>query len=368
MIEIREGDLKAFFSAPFEIYGEKAPYVSPMFGDLKRFLSAEQNPLFNTAADFAFFTAHEGAAVRGRITAHVHRASNTRFGQARGYFGYFDCSDDGRVAAALLERAEDWARARGFTELLGNFNLTAMQQVGIMTGGFENAPYTDQIWGPPYLPRLLEAAGYSATFPMSTFEIDVGASTTAGLLAKGQMQTLREEGFRFSPIRRATLGQRLEDSRLILNESFSDNPMFVPVTRAEYEFQAKEMKWIMDPRISAVVEKDGVPVGSVIAIPDVNPMLKAMGSRLGLSAPWHLLKHRLRRRRAVVIFQGVKPAHQGRGLNPLMLAHVLGQMQRAGYENAGGTWIADANVASLRQAERAGARPLHRLHLFGKTL
>lgn len=368
MIEIREGDLEAFFSAPFEIYGERAPYVSPMFGDLKRFLSAAQNPLFDTAADFAFFTAHEGGAVRGRITAHVHRASNARFGLARGYFGYFDCTDDDRVAAALLEQAEDWARARRFTELLGNFNLTAMQQVGIMTGGFENAPYTDQIWGPPYLPQLLEARGYSATFPMTTFEIDVGTATTGGLLAKGQMQALHDEGFRFSPIRRATLGQRLEDSRLILNESFSDNPMFVPVTRAEYEFQAKEMKWIMDPRISAVVEKDGAPVGSVIAIPDVNPMLKAMGSRLGLSAPWHLLKHRMQRRRAVVIFQGVKPEHQGRGLNPLMLAHVLGQMRQAGYETAGGTWIADANAASLRQAERAGARPLHRLHLFGKTL
>lgn len=368
MIDVREGDLSAFFSVPFEIYGEKTPYVSPMFSDLSRFLSAEKNPLFTTAADFAVFTAHEGTALRGRITAHVHHASNAKFGLKRGYFGYFDCSDDERVAAALLERAEDWARSRGFTELLGNFNLTAMQQVGIMTGGFENAPYTDQIWGPPHLPRLLEARGYSATFPMTTFEIDLKASTTAGLLAKGQMQPLYDEGFRFSPIRRATLSQRLEDSRVILNESFSGNPMFVPVTRAEYEFQAREMKWIMDPRISAVADKDGVPAGSVIAIPDVNPMLKAMGSRLGWRAPWHLLRHRLRRRRAVVIFQGVKPEHQGRGLNPLMLAHVLGRMQQAGYETAGGTWIADENTASLRQAERAGARPLHRLHLFGKTL
>lgn len=368
MIEVRQGDLKAFFSVPFAVYGEKTPYVSPMFSDLKRFLSIERNPLFQTAADIAFFTVHEDGAVRGRITAHVHRASNERFGLQRAYFGYFDCDDDQRVAAALMEQAEDWAKTRGFTELVGNFNLTAMQQVGVMTAGFENAPYTDQIWGPPHLPRLLEALGYTATFPMTTFEIDVRAAAAGAMLAQGQIRMLQDEGFRFSRISHATLGQRLEDSRSILNESFSDNPMFVAVSRAEFEFQAKEMKWIMDPRISAVVEKDGAPAGSVIAIPDVNPMLKAIGSRLGFSAPWHLLKHRLRRRRAVVIFQGVRPDHQGRGLNPLMLAHVIGQMQQAGYETAGGTWIADVNAASLRQAEKAGARPMHRLHLFGKTL
>lgn len=368
MIEIRKGDIDAFFAAPFAAYGRNSLYVSPMLSDLKRFLSAERNPLFETADDFAVFTAHEGGAVRGRITAHVHAASNTRFGLKRGYFGYFDCADDERVAAALLERAEDWARAKGFTEILGNFNLTAMQQVGIMTGGFEHAPYTDQIWGPPHLPRLLEKRGYSPAFPMTTFEIGLGDAPLDGILNGAEMRALLADGFRFSPIRRATLDRRLEDSRLILNESFAGNPMFVPVSRAEYAFQAKEMKWIMDPRISAVAQKDGVPAGAVIAIPDVNPMLKAMGSRLGLSAPWHLIRHRLRRRRAVVIFQGVKPEFQGRGLNPLMLVHILGEMRNAGYETAGGTWIADVNAASLRQAEKAGARPLHRLHLFGKTL
>ncbi|MCR6502446.1 GNAT family N-acetyltransferase [Shinella sp. CPCC 101442] len=368
MIEIREGDIDAFFAAPFAAYGEKSLYVSPMLSDLRRFLSAEKNPLFETADDFAVFTAHESGVVCGRITAHVHAAANARFGLKHGYFGYFDCADDERVAAVLLERAEDWARARGFTEILGNFNLTAMQQVGIMTGGFEHAPYTDQIWGPPHLPRLLEKRGYSPTFPMTTFEIGLRNAPLDGILNGAEMRAPRADGFRFSPIRRATLDRRLEDSRLILNESFADNPMFVPVSRAEYEFQAKEMKWIMDPRISAVAEKAGVPAGAVIAIPDVNPMLKAMGSRLGLSAPWHLVKHRLRRRRAVVIFQGVKPEFQGRGLNPLMLAHILGEMRKAGYETAGGTWIADTNAASLRQAEKAGARPLHRVHLFGKTL
>ena len=41
---------------------------------------------------------------------------------------------------------------------------------------------------------------------------------------------------------------------------------------------------------------------------------------------------------------------------------------QAGYRTLGGTWIADINAPSLRQVEKAGARPLHRLHLFTKRL
>ena len=56
------------------------------------------------------------------------------------------------------------------------------------------------------------------------------------------------------------------------------------------------------------------------------------------------------------------------GLNPMMLAYIAKAMKDAGYETVGGTWIADVNKASLRQAEKSGARVLHRLNLFSKAL
>ena len=70
----------------------------------------------------------------------------------------------------------------------------------------------------------------------------------------------------------------------------------------------------------------------------------------------------------MIIFQGVMPEFQSRGVNPLILSEVLGAMRVAGYHSVGGTWIADVNRASLRQVEKTGARPLHRLHLFGSQL
>ncbi len=368
-ITLRTGDFRSFFEAPFSAYGPDSPYVSPLKSDLKRFLSQE-NPLMSGAGEgaLAFYTAHRAGRVVGRITAHEHGASNRLHGVRRGYFGYFDCADDAEAAAALLGAVEDWCRARGLNEVAGNFNLTAMQQIGVVTEGFEHAPYLDQIWSPPHIPRLLEGCGYNRAFPMATMEVcDLQAAPDITLGPKHRA-ILDDPAFTFVPITRASLPRRLEEARQILNASFADNPMFVPVSAEEFHFQAKDMKWVMDKRISAVLHHEGKPAGCIICVPDMNPLLRRIGSRIGLTMPWHFLRHRLTNRRAVLIFAGIMPHLQGKGVNPVILDHVMRNAKEAGYTHMGNTWIADVNPMSLAQAEKAGSTRMHRLHLFSKHL
>jgi hypothetical protein len=170
------------------------------------------------------------------------------------------------------------------------------------------------------------------------------------------------------PIDRRHFEARLEESRLILNDGFDGNPMFVPPSQAEYRFQAGDMMWVIDKRISTVVHHKGEPIGAIIAIPDLNPLVKAVGGRLGPSFPFRFLRHRWSNRRAVIVYQSVSRAAHNRGINGAMLYKVATALKAAGYTSLGGTWIADSNGPSLRQAEKAGARPLHRLHLFSKSL
>ncbi|MBU2992697.1 hypothetical protein Q4555_04185 [Octadecabacter sp. 1_MG-2023] len=368
-IEVRTEDFDAFFDAPFNAYGADSPYVSPLKGDLKRFLS-QANPLVSGAGEGAltYFTAHRGGRAVGRITAHVHGASNRIHGVERGYFGYFDCADDAEAANALLGAAENWCRARGLTEIAGNFNLTAMQQIGVVTEGFEHAPYLDQTWSPPHIARLLSENGYDATFPMATMETKDLQSASEMALGPKHQAILDDPDFVFAPITQGTIGQRLEEARLILNASFAENPMFVPVSAQEFHFQAKDMKWVMDRRISAVLHYKGEPAGCVICVPDMNPFLRRIRSRIGITTPWHFIRQRMANKRAVLIFAGIMPHLQGRGVNPVILHHVLKNARDAGYMSIGNTWIADVNPMSLAQAEKAGSSRMHRLHLFGKAL
>jgi len=243
-----------------------------------------------------------------------------------------------------------------------------MQQIGVVTAGFEHAPYLDQVYSPPHIARLLTENGYGATFPMATMEADELQTAPEIVLGGKHRAILKDPDFTFAPITRATLDQRLEEARVILNASFADNPMFVPVSAEEFQFQAKDMKWVMDKRISAVLHHRGVPAGCIICVPDMNPFLRKIRSRIGVTTPWHFLRHRTANTRAVLIFAGIMPHLQGRGVTPVILRHVMQNAKAVGYTSVGNTWIADVNPMSLAQAKKAGSTPMHRLHLFTKTL
>ena len=368
-LEIREGDRNAAFDAALNAYGPDSPYVPPLWSDFDRMFDPAKNPFITEGhGRYALFSAHRDGTPVGRIAASIHDDSNRKHGVSNGAFGFFDCIDDVEVADLLLRTAENWLAARGMTAMSGNFNLTAMQQIGVMTDGFDHAPFTDMMWSPPHIARHLERGGYVKTFPMTTFEIALDQGTPEQLLGEKQRAILDDPDFVWQPIKRSAFKARLEDARIILNDGFAENPMFVPPTAAEYLFQAGDMMWIIDKRISTVVYHRGRPAGAIIAIPDLNPLIKSIGGKIGLSMPFRFLTHRISNTRAVLIYQSVCRELHNRGLNGAMLYRIARALKDAGYRTLGGTWIADINGPSLRQAEKAGAKPLHRLHLFTKQL
>ncbi len=367
MVTIRERDFSSFFDAPFSCYGA-APFVSPMRGDLKRSLDASANPLFRHHARRTWFTAHRDGRIVGRVLAHVHDASNRLYQTRRGYFGCFDCIDDISAAQALMDGAAAWLVAHDCDEIAGNFNFTITQMVGVVTDGFDHAPYTYQDWNPPHIPRLLTELGFTPFFPMRTFEADLTAVDPEQVLGFKQRELLANSDWQWRPVKRKGLDQRLIEACECLNDGFRDNSMFVPLTEEEFLFPCDGMTWIMDETLSYTAYHRGTPVGVLLCMPDLSPFLHATRSRFGISTPWHLLRLRLVRERAAIIFFSVKREYHGQGVNGVLLYYMLGALKRGGYRRLGISWVADHNGGSLRQMEKLGARPLHRLHLFRNSL
>ena len=369
MTEVREGDFDALFEAPFACYGRDTLFVSPLKSDLRRALDTRENPLYRDRhARRTWFTAHRGERILGRILVQVHDASNRLHGAKRATFGLFDCLDEPPIARALLDAATAWARTRDCNELAGSFNLTITQIIGVVTAGFDNAPYTYQEWTPPHVARHLHQNGFEPFFPMRTFELDVRKSDPEALLTEKPRALLSDPQWLFEPVRRRGFERRLREGCAVLNDGFAQNAMFVPLTEEEFLFPCAGMMWVIDQRLSWTAYHGDEPVGFLLCIPDLNPFLRATDFRFKWSTPWHLLRFRRSRKRAAIIFFSVRRQFHGRGVNLVMLHHALQAMRVGGYTHLGISWISDSNIASLRQMEKIGARPLHRLHLFRKAL
>lgn len=363
---IRERDFASFFNAPFAAYGKDDKFISQMRMDLKRFLSIK-NPLFSSNDDFTFFTALRGNIPVGRIVVHMHRASNEKFKLKRAAFGYFDVADDFAAANELLNAAEAWARSHGFNELMGNFNLTAMQQMGVMVGGYDNEPYTDFIWGGAHIPIFLERLGFAKEFPMNTFEVEVDKVDLNRLVSKKAKAIREDSSYSFVQLNKKDFLPALESIRLILNDGFSENPFFVPLTSAEMLFQAKDLSLILDERITALISHKGQPVGTIVCIPDLNPFFKATKSKISISTPYHYWRYKKTCNRAVLIFVSVNKPYQDSGLTSAMLAHIVEAMRASGYKNFGITWVWDENKPVHVLMDRLGAKKHHQLAMYKKT-
>jgi GNAT superfamily N-acetyltransferase len=368
VLTLRSGDIAAFLDAAPAVYGPGGMHPVPPRSDLRRTLDKTANPLFSSGdSDLDVFTAHRDGQVVGRITAHMHGASNRTYGLLRAYFGYFDCTEDAEAAQALLKAAEGWARARGLTQIGGNFNLTAMQQIGVLTSGFDLPAVAGQVWSPPHLSRFLTENGYVPGFGMSTYTVDL---STASLPALGpRHQAICDSpAFSFAPILRQTLPQRQDEVREVINAVCASHPMFVPLTAAEFQFRCNGASPLMDPAISVILHHHGQPIGCTLCVPD-----SAISPRgLRGAASWFLPGNRRGPgkpdKRCHLVFSGVVPNWRGQGIGTILLHRARQALLLAGYRTCAIPVVPDATGPTQAQLARFGAVPLHRLHLFGKQL
>ena len=66
----------------------------------------------------------------------------------------------------------------------------------------------------------------------------------------------------------------------VYNSAWEKNWGFVPITEEEVQFQAQNLKQILDERWAFVAERDGETLGAALTLPDINQVTKKMNGRL----------------------------------------------------------------------------------------
>jgi GNAT superfamily N-acetyltransferase len=365
-------ELKRFVKVPFGLHREHPQWVAPLIFERMEFLDRGKNPYFEHAEAEYFVAERDGEPV-GRITAQVDRRWDEFQGGGDAMFGFFESAEDAGVAAALLGAASEWAAARGRERILGPMDFTTNDEIGILIEGFERRPMILEPWHPPHYRTLIEAQGFEKAMDVLMWELQFGdlkqGERFDPSIHAAAEKALREEGIAIRNMDKRDMAGEVRRFMDVYNEAWGDNWGFVPITDAEVEFQAKNLKQVIDEDWAYMAEKDGEVIGAALTLPDINQVLAKLNGRL-LPLGWLrflLGKGKIDQLRVFAL--GVKHAYRHSGVAAGLYLKHLETAQRPGTIEGGEMgWILETNGPMNRAMEGMGGKVVKRYRIFEKRI
>jgi hypothetical protein len=367
-----EKDRKAFVDFAWEVYKDDPHWVPPLKDEVRGLITPGKNPWFEHARA-QLWLAERGGKVVGRISAQVDDLVQEHMAPGTGQWGFLDALDE-EAAQALIATAEDWLRTQGMNTALGPISLSIWDEPGLEIEGFGEDPTVMMGHHKREYRGWIEAAGYTKAKDLLTYEVDIAHwddPKINRLIGMGE----RNPHIRIRMVDKSKFAEEARIILNILNDAWSNNWGYVPLTEAEIAYAGKKLKPIIYNELVRVAELDGEPVAFMITLPDINELTKDLNGELFpfnfIKLLWRLRNPRTRRAR-VPLMGVAKKLHQSRLASTL--AFMLIEYTRRdcvgkfGIEIGEFGWILEDNKGMLSIAELPGARVNHRYRIYGKAL
>jgi GNAT superfamily N-acetyltransferase len=370
-------DRKAFVELAFCLNAGDPNWVPPLKQEVYGLITPRKNPWFEHA-EAQLFVAERNGRVVGRVSAHIDHLALAQpaaqgLGPGTGNWGMMEAEDEA-VFQALIARAEDWLRAKGMRRSLGPFSLSVWDEVGLQVNGFDHPPTVMMGHNSPAYRGWVEAAGYAPAKSLYTYELNIAQGFPP------LIQRILQSGERNGriAIRKVDKSRFNEEAVLILgllNDAWSDNWGFVPLTDAEIAYAGRKLKSIVFEDLIRVAEFEGEPVAFMITLPNLNEVLKSLNGSL-FPFGWAKLLWWLRApkvKTARVPLMGVVKRHQASRLASQIAFLMIEYTRRAAIANYGTSraeigWVLDDNHGMRAMAEAVDSRINREYVVYEKTL
>jgi len=334
--------------------------------ELERY-TAGKNPYFEHARWQPFLAKDATGKVVGRIAAHIDdlalaQPADKGFGPGGGMWGALEAENEA-IATALIAAAEAWLKAQGMTRAIAPMTLSVWEEPGLLVKGHDHPPTILMGHHAPHMQGWIESRGYAPIKTVVTYELDItrpfppliqriiasGEKNPRINIRQGRMSELQKEG------------ALLFD---ILNDAWSDNWGFVPITDTEKSYAIGKQKPLVKPDLCLFAEYDGEPVAFMLTFPDFNEVQKRANGPKGKPSilgwiklgRW-LLKPRVKTMR--VPLMGVRKRLQSSRMASQLAFMMIEYIRRASVTKYGASrgeigWILDDN-----QGMNSIAREIH---------
>ena len=355
---------KRFVNLPWRLYRDDPCWMPPLVMSQEELLGFRPHPFYERSASRSFLATRGGVDV-GRITAIVNAGHVERYGERRGFFGFFECDDDPAAAAALFGSARDWLRSRGMTALRGPANPSLNYECGLLIEGFDTPPFFMMTHNRPSYAALVEAQGLRKIEDLFAFwgrlEMLDSIDKKLGVMVEGVKERF---GVRVRPLDRRRFDEEVRMFLEIYNSSLGGTWGFVPLSPGEVKHMAASLKHLIVPELALVAEVDGKPIGTVFCLLDYNPRIKAIDGRLFPFGFLRLLWNKRGIKRMRAISTNVVPEYQAWGVGLVLMAALVPQLYAWGMDEVEFSWVLESNHLSKRTLERGGALVTKKYRLY----
>ncbi len=348
-------DWRAFHDIRRQIYAHDPSAVMPLRLQERSNLDPAAHPFYEHAEREVFLCWRHGRPV-GRIVAIHDRLHLEHNGDDVGFFGFFEAPDEPSIARALLEAAQAWLVDRGCGTLRGPVSPSMKGEFGVQVSGHEDPPYVMMAHTPAYYDTLLNKLGFHLAKTFYAYRFDNDVLSRSGPHYEDVTRVCNRIAQRHPELHVRTVDMRNFDQEVRRVNQLGNRvrvPVwgFVPLTNAELDHMASQLRRVVDPRLFVLVERKKELVGYLIAVRDLNWALwRTIGNADLIRIPQMLYWLRRTPRVRVTAF-GAHEEYRHTGVTALLLQRMYDELTSR-YTDAEVSWIVEDNVRSLRALQR----------------
>ena len=372
-----KADRKRFVDIAIRLNRSDPNWVPPLRAEALELITPGKNPFYEHAEQ-QLFIAERGGLPVGRISAHIDHLwlampAEQGGGPEIGNWGLLEAVDQD-TATALIAKAEEWLRAKGMTSAMAPISCSIWEEPGLLVQGHDHPPTVMMGHANPAYQSWIEPLGYQGVKDLLTYDLDI----TQGFPPLVQRIVASGERNPRIHIRKVDKTRFEEEARLILsllNDAWSDNWGFVPITPSEIEYTGRKLKPIIFEDLVRVAEVDGEPVAFMLTLPDLNELIADLDGRLfpfGFAKLlWRLRKPQVRTMR--VPLMGVARKLQATRLASQLAFMMIEYIRRDAVANFGATrgeigWILEDNQGMRSIAETIDSKVNKVYRIYSKDL
>jgi GNAT superfamily N-acetyltransferase len=347
---------KQFLILPWRLYRGDPNWIPPLLAHQRELLNYKRHPFYDDGA-IETFVAYQDDEPVGRIAAIINHAHNRRFGERRGFFGFFESIDDQTVADALFAAARQWWTAQEMDTVRGPAQPSLNYEVGLLVDGFDSPPYFMMPYNKPYYERLIENCGLAKSQDLYAFWGHVDMLQTLDKKVSFIAQQAAERfDVRIRNLDPSRFREDVETFLDIYNRSLVATWGFVPLSTGELKHMATGLRRLIIPELAVFAEVNGETVGVAFCLPDYNTRIKEIDGRLFPFGFIKLLRNKRSIKQFRVLSANVVPEYQRWGLGIVLMGGLVPKVLEYGIQEAEFSWVLESNTLSRATCERCGAK------------